>query len=118
LGLIYGWKRQKYEYQSLEFKIKLVTLYLEGKGGYRTLAKEYGLKSGRQIRDWVKKYKNGELTEENSDRRGKCTFIKKTFKNTDEKNEYLKIENEYLKKNCFQWENQRSSLQIYGHQRI
>ena len=91
-------KRQAYIYHSLEFKVKLVTLYLEGKGGYRTLAKEYGLKSAHQLRDWVEKYKNGELNEENSDRRGKCTFLKKTFASREEEMEYLKIENEYLKK--------------------
>jgi len=91
-------KRETYVYHDLEFKTKLVTLYLEGKGGYRTLAKEYGLKQGTQLRDWVKKYKNGELTEADSDRRGKCTFLKKIFKNRDEEIEYLKLENEYLKK--------------------
>ena len=113
-----GKKRQEYVYHDLKFKIKLVMLYLEGKGGYRTLAKEYGVKNGTQVRDWVKKYKNGELTEEKSDRRGKCTFLKRTFKNHEEEIEYLKIENEYLKKNCFQWESRRAPLQIYGHQRI
>ena len=91
-------KRKPYVYHDLEFKKKLVMLYLEGKGGYSTLAKEYGLKDGHQIRDWVKKYKNGELTEEDSDRRGKCTFLKKIFKDRDEEIEYLKHENEYLKK--------------------
>jgi len=111
-------KRQSYIYHDLEFKIKLVILYLEGKGGYRTLAKEYGVKNATRLREWVKKYKNGELTEENSDRRGKCTFLKKTFVSREEEMEYLKIENEYLKKNCFQWESRRPPLQIYGHQRI
>jgi len=91
-------KREAYVYHDLEFKIKLVKLYLEGCGGYRTLAREYGLKQGTQLRDWVKKYKNGELTEEDSDRRGKCTFLKKTFKSREEEMEYLKLENEYLKK--------------------
>ena len=91
-------KREKYVYHDLEFKIKLVRLYLEGNGGYRALAREYGIKNSTQLRDWVKKYKNGELTEENSDRRGKCTFLKKIFKNKDEEMEYLKHENEYLKK--------------------
>jgi len=90
-------KRKTYVYHDLEFKSKLVKLYLEGNGGYRTLAREYGVNS-TQIRNWVKKYKNGELTEENYDKRGKGTFNKKIFKNTDEEKEYLKLENEYLKK--------------------
>ena len=91
-------KREKYVYHDLEFKRKLVMLYLGGNGGYRALAREFGLKQDAQLRDWVKKYKKGDLTEENSDRRGKCTFKKKIFKNRDEEKEYLKLENEYLKK--------------------
>jgi transposase-like protein len=91
-------KREKYVYHDLDFKKKLVMLYLEGNGSYRELSREFGLKSETQLIDWVKKYKNGDLTEENSDRRGKCTFKKKKFKNTDEEKEYLKFENEYLKK--------------------
>jgi transposase len=91
-------KRKPYVYHDLDFKTKLVKLYLEGNGGYRALAREYGLKDSTQLRDWVKKYKNGELTEKDSDKRGKGTFKKKIFKNTDEEKEYLKFENEYLKK--------------------
>jgi transposase len=91
-------KRGAYVYHDLEFKKKLVTLYLEGNGGYRALAREYGLKDSTQLRDWVEKYKNGDLTDENSDRRGKCTFLKKMFKDRDGETEYLKHENEYLKK--------------------
>lgn len=91
-------KRQKYVYHDLEFKLKLVKLYLDGVGGYRPLAEEYGLKSSRQLKDWVKKYKNGELTEEKADQRGKFSFNKKIFKTKEEEFEYLKIENEYLKK--------------------
>jgi transposase-like protein len=90
-------KRKAYVYHDLEFKSKFVKLYLEGNGCYRALAREYGL-NATQLRDWIKKYKNGELTEENSDRRGKCTFLKKMFKDRDEEMEYLKHENEYLKK--------------------
>jgi transposase len=91
-------KRGEYIYHDLKFKIKLVKLYLEGKGGYRHLARKYGLKSERQLKDWVRKYKNGELTKEKSDQRGKYNFNKKTFKNAEEKMEYLILENEYLKK--------------------
>jgi transposase-like protein len=50
-------KRGKYIYHDLEFKIKLVKIYLEGTAGFRPVAKEYGLKSGHQLRDWVIKYK-------------------------------------------------------------
>ena len=112
-------KREKYVYYNLEFKKKLVKLYLEGNNGYRALAKEYGLKHATQLRDRVKKYKNGELTEKDLDRRGTCTFLKKTFKSREEEMEYLRLENEYLKKNCLQWAGLlRTPLQVYGHQRI
>ena len=82
----------------LEFKIKLAELYLEGAGGIRTLAKEYGLKSDKQLRDWVSKYKNGELTEEKADQRGKYSFNKRIFKSPEEEMKYLLLENDHLKK--------------------
>jgi len=91
-------KREKYVYHDLEFETKLVRLYLEGNGGYRALAREYGIKNSTQLRDWVKKYKNGELTEANSDRRSTGTLLKKIFKDRDEEKEYLKHEHAYLKK--------------------
>ena len=83
-----------------------------------TIAKEYGLKDAGQLRDWVRKYQIGELTEEKSDQRGKYSFNKKIFKNAEEEMEYVKLENDYLKKNCFRWASRRASLQIYGRQRI
>jgi transposase len=91
-------REEKYIVHDLEFKIKLVKLYLEGAGGFRSLAREYGVKHGHQIRDWVIKYKNGELTEDKADRRGKCSFNKKIFKTPEEEMECLKLENAYLKK--------------------
>jgi transposase-like protein len=91
-------KGQQFQRYDLEFKIKLVMLYLEGEGGFRCLAKKYGLKDARQLRDWVKKYKNGELTENKADRRGKCCYRKRNFLNKEEEWEYLRLENEYLKK--------------------
>jgi transposase len=91
-------KEEKYIVRDLEFKIKLVELYLKGEGGFRSLAREYGVKHGRQIRDWVIKYKNGELTEDKADQRGKYSFNKKVFKNAEDEMKYLKLENEYLKK--------------------
>jgi transposase-like protein len=111
-------KRGKYVYHDLEFKTKLVKLYLNGADGFRTIAKEYGLKDARQLRDWVKKYQNGELTDDKSDQRGKYSFNKKIFKNAEEEPEYVKLENDYLKKNCFRRASRRASLQIYGRQRI
>ena len=111
-------KRREYVVHDLEFKIKLAELYLEGAGGFRTLAIEYGVKNGTQIKDWVRKYKNGELTEEKADQRGKYSFNKKIFKSPEEEMKYLLLENDHLKKNCVRRASRRATLQIYGHQRI
>lgn len=81
----------------MEFKLKVVKLYNEGEGGLRILAKNYGI-TIKLIRIWLKKYKNGEVTEEKTDKRGKCGYTKATFLNKEEKWDYLRLENEYLKK--------------------
>lgn len=39
-----------------EFKRKIVQKYLEGEGGYKYLAKTYGIKAHTQIINWVKIY--------------------------------------------------------------
>ncbi|WP_172372350.1 helix-turn-helix domain-containing protein [Sporosarcina jiandibaonis] len=41
-----------------EFKIKLVTEYLDGNIGYRSLAKKYNMGSQTSIRAWVKAYES------------------------------------------------------------
>ena len=43
---------------SEEFKIKLVTEYLDGNIGYRSLAKKYNMGSQTSIRAWVKAYES------------------------------------------------------------
>ncbi len=43
---------------SEEFKMKLVTEYLEGNIGYGSLAKKYNMGSQTPIRDWVNVYKS------------------------------------------------------------
>ena len=89
-------KGQTYKRYDLEFKLKLVRLYNEGEGGLRILAKKYGI-SNTLIRIWLKKYKNGELTAEKADNRGKRAS-KTTFLSKEEEWDYLRLENEYLKK--------------------
>lgn len=42
---------------SEEFKLKLVTEYLEGHLGYKSLAKKYNLPSKTPLQDWVRAYK-------------------------------------------------------------
>lgn len=42
---------------SEEFKVKLVTEYLNGNLGYRLLAKKYNMPSRTPLQDWVRSYK-------------------------------------------------------------
>lgn len=88
---------------SLEFKIWLVEKYLAGEGGIETLALSNGLKSKTQLKDWIRKYRLGELTETNADKRGCGAGSHKgrpreKFESQEQQLEYLKLENEYLKK--------------------
>jgi transposase len=41
---------------SFEFKKKVVQAYLDGKGGYGSLAKQYNIPDGAQVRKWIKAY--------------------------------------------------------------
>ena len=94
---IKGTKFQKY---SLELKIEVVEKYLRGEGGQKKLTRDNGLKSRSQLRAWVKKYQAGELTVADVDKRGQGSKgrRKTKFTNKTEELEYLKFENEYLKK--------------------
>ena len=42
---------------SLIFKLKVVTAYLNGEGGYEYLTKKYGLKTTSQVRRWISVFK-------------------------------------------------------------
>ncbi|MBU8906491.1 transposase, partial [Desertibacillus haloalkaliphilus] len=39
-----------------EFKLRIVKAYLSGEGGYRRLAKEWGLPDSKPLRNWVRIY--------------------------------------------------------------
>ena len=41
---------------SFEFKKEIVVAYLSGKGGFGSLAKDYGIPNKAQIYRWVKAY--------------------------------------------------------------
>lgn len=41
----------------INFKLKIVTEYLNGKKGYKELARKYGVKSYKNIHEWVQSYK-------------------------------------------------------------
>ena len=42
---------------SLIFKLKVVTAYLNGEGGYEYLTKKYGVKNTSQVRHWISAFK-------------------------------------------------------------
>ena len=42
---------------SLIFKLKVVTAYLNGEGGYEYLTKKYGVKTASQVRRWISAFK-------------------------------------------------------------
>lgn len=42
---------------SLTFKLKVVTAYLNGEGGYEYLTKKYGVKATSQVRHWISAFK-------------------------------------------------------------
>lgn len=45
----------KYAY---DFKLKVVTAYLNGEGGYKSIARRYGIPNVSQIQRWVSVYKS------------------------------------------------------------
>lgn len=53
-----------------EFKLRVVGAYLRGEGDYKALALEHGVRNSAQIRDWVKRYREGGTTPSSSARRG------------------------------------------------
>lgn len=42
-----------------EFKLRVVGAYLRGEGDYKALALEHGVRNSAQIREWVKRYREG-----------------------------------------------------------
>lgn len=90
---------------SREFKVKVVKKYLEGAYSIQELADEFKIPSKTQIHNWLKKYeKEGEEgfkfeTRGNPKvkKEAKSDFI---FENLEDEVQFLKMENEYLKKFC------------------
>ena len=64
---------------SFGFKLELVKDYLSGEtGGYKTIAKKYGVKAGSQVEDWIKNYEK--YGEEGLRRKSIKTFYSGEFK--------------------------------------
>lgn len=96
-------KGRKFRNYTLEFKLEAVRLYLEEGLSYQSVADQMGVPSNTQIKQWVKKHKNGESLEDKrqSGLRKKAwrTGRPKTkFASIEEELAYLKAEVEYLKK--------------------
>lgn len=94
-------KGSKFNKYSYEFKVMVVLDYLSGKsGGLLTIVKKYELKSHTQIKDWVKKYREKPKLLSIETRRdpGRPKSIKMEEMSLEQQNEYLRMENDILKK--------------------
>ena len=93
---------------SPEFKKEAVEKYLSGLyGGYDLLSRELGLRSSRQLKDWVRKYLlDPELLDQDGRHLGKKDGVQKGRPkkvnleelSLEEQVEHLKMENAILKK--------------------
>jgi transposase-like protein len=93
---------------SPEFKKEAVEKYLSGLyGGYDLLSRELGLRSSRQLKDWVRKYlldpelldQDGRhLGKKDGVQKGKPKIVKLEDLSLEEQVEHLKMENAILKK--------------------
>ena len=90
---------------SPEFKKEAAEKYLSGEyGGYDLLSRELGLRSSRQLKDWVELYRQDpELLKQDGRHLGKKDGVQKGKPkleelSKDEQIEYLKMENAVLKK--------------------
>jgi transposase len=76
-----------------------VQAYLAGKGSYKVLAVQFGIRSKTQLKNWVKKYKAGEAYDT---RKGSTSPLKgrprTTFNSVEEERDYLKMQVDYLKR--------------------
>ena len=93
---------------SPEFKKEAAEKYLSGKyGGYDLLSRELGLRSSRQLRNWVELYRQDpellkqdgrHLGKKDGVQKGKPKKVKLEDLSLEEQVEHLKMENAILKK--------------------
>jgi len=94
---------RKNKYYSYKYKIMVVEDYLSGNsGGLEAIAKKYEMRSHSQVVMWLKKYKDDPklLVVENRGRKSTGRPKKSKFDemNLEQQNEYLRMENDILKK--------------------
>ncbi|WP_409995168.1 IS3 family transposase [Brevibacillus brevis] len=96
-------KGQTFKRYSEEFKLKAVNMYLLGGMSYQAIARELGIPSNTQVKQWVRKMNSGEGV---GDQRGKNhsddnPFIgrpRTKFATVEEERDYLKAQVELPKK--------------------
>jgi transposase-like protein len=86
-----------------KLKLKAVSMYLNEGYSYKYIIKELGIKSDKQIQNWIKLFKEKGNTAFDHETRGKAQGgkkgrPKKYFNSVEEELKYLRMENEYLKK--------------------
>jgi transposase len=96
-------KGQIFKRYSDEFKLRAVNMYQQRGMSYEAIARELGIPSSTQVKQWVKKINMGE---DLGDKRGKARSYDHPFRGrprtkfatVEEERDYLKAQVEYLKK--------------------
>lgn len=96
-------KGTKFRHYTEDFKQQAVHMYEQKMMSYAAVAKELGIPSSTPIKNWVKKFRNGESF---MNRRGKTSKKEHPFKgrprtrfqSVEEERDYLKAQVDYLKK--------------------
>lgn len=93
-------KNNKYDKQ---LKLKAVRMYLNEGLSYLKVAEILHIKNKTQVQRWVSLYNDKGETAFDEETRGKCNHIRKgrpktKFKSIEEELNYLRMENEFLKK--------------------
>ena len=109
---------------SKEIKLKAIKLYTEEGMGYKSIAKELGIKCHKIVQRWVKHYQN-EGVSGLDEKREKSSVRKKGPRKhpltLEEENERLRAENEYLKSGS-DWKGSEDSKEtnksLYAHTRV
>ncbi len=96
-------KGQTFKRYSEEFKLRAVNMYQEEGMGYEAIAKELGIPSKTQVRQWVRKKNSGEsfVDQRGRNRSSDTPFVgrpRTKFTTVEEERDYLKAQVEYLKK--------------------
>jgi transposase-like protein len=95
--------QEMYNSYDKEFKLKAVDMYINKNIGATTIAKKLGLRSKSQVYRWVKKFEEkGETAFDEDGRNGvkhsRAGRPKTKFSSAEEELQYLRMENEFLKK--------------------